>query len=96
MIPLNVNPVYNKNRLKKKYHPEGLVFIGKYNKTVESIKIGSDKAIQCLCLPHLEGYLSIRVPIIGSVNRSRTRPKIKIEPTVVKPIPKFVAKYGRT
>jgi hypothetical protein len=95
-MPLNVNPLYNKKRLKKKYQPEGFVFIGRYNKTVDNIKTGSDKAIQCLCLPHLEGYLSIRVPITGSVKISRTRPRTKIDPTVVKPIPRFVAKYGRT
>ena len=54
-------------------------------------KIGAEIKIQCLCLPHLEGNLSISTPIIGSVTISVSLPKKNKIPTKDKPRPKSPA-----
>jgi hypothetical protein len=60
-------------------------------KYVANMKIGADKKIQSLCLPHFDGNLSIRTPITGSVRMSMNLPRKKTIPTRDRPIPRSSA-----
>ena len=60
-------------------------------KKVAIIKIGAVRKIQCLCLPQLDGNLSINNPMTGSVKISVNLPKKKITPTKDRPNPRSSA-----
>ena len=53
--------------------------------------MGAERKIQCLCLPQLDGNLSINNPMTGSVKISVNLPKKKITPTKDRPNPRSSA-----
>ena len=79
------------NNPTKKYIHDGDDVCGKKIRNVANIKIGVERSIQCLCFPHLDGNLSIKSPITGSVKMSVNLPRKKIIPTRDSPNPKSSA-----